>query len=177
MSTLGPRSFAVLSAAGIAGVCLAIVGWNNRATGLVSSLIASQPPPAASASATPGPGSTPTPAGTASPAASATAGATTGPLLSSEPYASYAYQIWPGPVSSNAQLAMAGFTVHVAKSGKGITVSAAQTGQSAGSPHLYPTGAKVYMIDSNLGDEGGSVDYNVSDDGLIVTNAQGQMLQ
>jgi hypothetical protein len=43
--------------------------------------------------------------------------------------------------------------------------------------HFYPGGAKVYALDSNLGDDtGGDTDYNNTDDGLVVTNAQGQVL-
>ena len=43
--------------------------------------------------------------------------------------------------------------------------------------HFYPGGAKVYILDSDLGDDAGpNTDYNDTDDGLIVTNALGQVL-
>jgi hypothetical protein len=72
---------------------------------------------------------------------------------------------------------MAGFVLKVTRQPNGITVSAVQDGEKMTSAsHFYPGGATVYVIDSNLGDEGGSVDYNVTDDGLIVANVQAQVL-
>jgi hypothetical protein len=159
----------VLSIVGIAGVFLGILGWTQRGTGLVAPLVS----PSASPSAASSPPASPSAAasGSASPSAAA------GPALSSQPYASYAYQVWPGARSAKAQLAMAGFVLTVTRQANGITVNAVQDGQKmTGASHFYPGGAKVYVLDSNLGDEGGGVDYNVTDDGLIVTNAQGQVL-
>jgi hypothetical protein len=73
---------------------------------------------------------------------------------------------------------MAGFTLSVTRRGGGIAVSATNDGQALKSAsHFYPGGAKVYVIDSNLGDEGGSVDYDTADDGLAVTNSRGQVLR
>lgn len=143
-----------MSIAGIAGVCLAIVGWTQRGTGVVTPLVAAPP----------------------STAASSTAAA--GPQLSSRPYASYAYQVWPGPLSADGKLALTGFTLTVTRASGGITVKAIQDGTAMSSvSHFYPGGAKVYVLDSSLGDDGGgNVDYDESDDGLVVTNAQGQVL-
>jgi hypothetical protein len=159
----------VLSVAGVAGLAFGILGWTQRGTGLVTPLVSASPSPAASPSAS-APVS-PSVSGSASPSAAA------GPALSSEPFASYAYQVWPGPLSADARLAMAGFGLKVTRQANGITVTAVQDGEKMTSAsHFYPGGAKVYVLDSNLGDEGGSVDYNVTDDGLVVTNAQGQVL-
>jgi hypothetical protein len=157
VSTLGPRGIALLSVAGIAGVILALHGWSQRGTGL----IAGQPAAAPSAA----------------PSATGSAGAATRPALSSEPYASYSYQVWPGPLSAEGKLAMSGFALTVTRHGGGISVKAIQDGEAMTSvSHFYPGGAKVYVIDSNLGDDGGSVDYDTADDGLVVTNSQGQVL-
>jgi len=85
--------------------------------------------------------------------------------------------VWPGPLSADTRLAMAGFVLKVTRQANGITVNAVQDGtKMTGASHFYPGGAKVYVLDSSLGDEGGSVDYNTTDDGLVVTNAQGQVL-
>jgi hypothetical protein len=163
VSALGPRGLTVLSIAGIAGVFLGILGWTQRGTGLVTPLVTGSPSAAASPSA--------------GPSAAASPSAAAGPQLSSEPYAAYAYQVWPGSLTADGRLAMAGFTLTVTRQPGGITVKAVQDGQNmTGASHFYPGGAKVYVLDSSLGDEGGSVDYNVTDDGLIVTNAQGQVL-
>jgi hypothetical protein len=166
VSALGPRGMTVLSVAGIAGVFLGILGWTQRGTGLVASL--------PSASASPSIASSPSAAasGSASPSAAA------GPSLSSEPYASYAYQVWPGPLTADGKLAMSGFVLTVTRKANGINVNAVQDGQKmTNASHFYPGGAKVYVLDSNLGDDdGSSVDYDETDDGLIVTNAQDQVL-
>ncbi len=81
--------------------------------------------------------------------------------------ASSAYQVWPGPPTPNARLAMSGLLLKVTSQANGITVIATQDGQKISSvSHFYPRGAKVYVLHSNRGD----------DDGLVVTNAQGQVL-
>lgn len=163
---MGPRGLTVLSIAGIAGVALGAHGWAQRSTGLVSPLV--NAPPSSSAPAAAG----------SSPAATPSASVTAGPRLSSEPYASYAYQVWPGPLSATASRAMTGWTVTVTRRPGGIIVKAVQNGllMSAVS-HFYPGGAKVYVLESNTGDDGGgNGDYAVADDGLVVTNSQGQVL-
>jgi len=127
-------------------------------------------PPTQSASAPP----TAPPTVTATPSPTAAAG----PQLGTESYASYAYQVWPGPLSANGKLALTGFTLTVTARSGGITVKAIQDGTPMTSvSHFYAHGAKVYVLDSNLADDGGgNVDYDESDDGLVVTNAQGQVL-
>ena len=87
---------------------------------------------------------------TPSPPASAAAG----PELSAEPYASFAYQVWPGPLGAESRLAMAGFVLTVTRRANGIAVNAVQDGtKMTGASHFYPGGAKVYVLDSSLGDE------------------------
>lgn len=86
MSVLGPRGFTVLCIAGITGICLAVVGWTQRDTGLVASAV-TVPSSAATVSGAP-----------SSPGAASSAAA--GPQLSSRPYASFAYQVWPGPLTA-----------------------------------------------------------------------------
>jgi hypothetical protein len=168
VSALGPRGLTVLVIAGIAGALLGIAGWTHRDTGLVAV------PPSAAPSVTPSVTSSASPPGAPG---SASPAATAGPLLSAEPYASFAYQVWPGPLSADARLAMAGFTLTVTRQATGITVRAVQDGQAmTGASRFYAGGAKVYVIDSNLGDEAGRIDYALADDGLVVTNAQGQVL-
>ncbi len=158
----------VLTIAGVAGLAFGILGWTQRGTGLVTPLVSASPSSAATS---------PSASQPATPSPSASASAAAGPELSSLPYASYAYQVWPGPLSAEGRLAMAGFALTVTRQANGITVNAVQNGtKMTGASHFYPGGAKVYVLDSSLGDEGGSVDYNVTDDGLIVTNAQGQVL-
>jgi hypothetical protein len=103
----------------------------------------------------------------------ASAAAAAGPLLSSMPYASFAYLVWPGPVSADGKLAMSRWKLTVTRQAGGITVQAAEDGQSMASvSRFYPGGAKVYILDSDLGaDVAGN-----TNEGLEVTNTQGQVL-
>ena len=159
---MGPRGLTVLSIAGIAGLLFGVVGWKQGGLNPV----AAPSVPASSSSA---------PAATSSPSANATApvSAGAGPLLSSMPYASFAYLVWPGPVSANGKLAMSRWKVTVTKQAGGIAVQAAEDGQSMASvSHFYPGGAKVYILDSNLRANA----PGTTDEGLEVTNAQGQVL-
>ncbi|HET6187237.1 MAG TPA: hypothetical protein VFE59_09565, partial [Trebonia sp.] len=88
-------------------------------------------------------------------------------------YASFAYLVWPGPVSADGKLAMSRWKLTVTRQAGGITVQAAEDGQSMASvSRFYPGGAKVYILDSDLGaDTAGN-----TNEGLEVTNAQGQVL-
>lgn len=159
---MGPRGLTVLSIAGIAGLLFGVVGWKQRGIDLVAA-------PSAPAS------SSPEPAAASSPSATAPVPAATGagPLLSSMPYASFAYQVWPGPVSADGKLAMSRWKLTVTRQPGGIAVQAAEDGQSMASvSHFYPGGAKVYILDSDLS----ANDPGTTNEGLEVTNAQGQVL-
>jgi hypothetical protein len=154
---VGPRGLTVLSIAGIAGLLFSVVGWKQAAVD--------------TAAASPAPAGTSSPSAPATVPASAAAGA--GPLLSSMPYAPFAYLVWPGPVSANGKLAMSRWKLTVTRQADGITVRAAEDGQSMTSvSHFYPGGAKVYILDSDLrADAPGN-----TNEGLEVTNTQGQVL-
>lgn len=71
---------------------------------------------------------------------------------------------------------MTGLTISATRQGHGITVKAGVNGQSAAA-HAYPDGARVYVVETSLGDDSGGSDYNLGDDGLVVTDAAGRILQ
>jgi len=177
---VGRWGIALLAVTGAVGLLLAWHGWTGRAATVAPSL-AGKATPSGHASSTPGPGSSPGPASSpaASPAPTATspAPAAAGPLLSSEPYASASYQVWPGSPSAAAKQALTGLTITVHKRGSGLLVTAGVIGQAAGPPHLYAGGARVYVIEASLGDDSGNADYNLGDDGLVVTDAQGRIVR
>jgi len=199
---VGPRGLAILVLAGIAGILLAILGWSQRGTGLVGTSVGglggpapartsapahtSAPAPATAPASTPAtatePSSQASPAQAsstppaASPSVQPSAKASVGPWLGSEPYASYAYLVWPGTLSATSQQAMSGLTISVTRKAGGISVVAGVTGQQLPPAQFYPGGAKVYVIESALGDDSGQLDYNLGDDGLVVTNGQGQIV-
>jgi hypothetical protein len=56
-------------------------------------------------------------------------------------------------------------------------VRAGVAGQPTGPAHFYANGRGVYVIESSLGDDTAGVDYNLGDDGLVVTDAHGRILQ
>ena len=182
---VGPRGIAVLALAAIAGLALAIVGWSQRSTGLVATSVGGLGGGSAHASTTAAPTARSTPRADATPSSSATqaapsaqpsATASIGPLLGSEPYASFAFLVWPGTVSTAAQQALSGLTIRVTRQAGGIAVVAGVTGQPLPPARFYPLGGKVYVLESNLGDDSADVDYNLGDDGLVVTTAQGHIV-
>ena len=190
---VGPRGLAILVLAGIAGILLAILGWSQRGTGLVGTSVGglggpapartsapahtSAPAPATAPASTPATATEPSSqASSTRPAVQPSAKASVGPWLGSEPYASYAYLVWPGTLSATSQQAMSGLTISVTRKAGGISVVAGVTGQQLPPAQFYPGGAKVYVIESALGDDSGQLDYNLGDDGLVVTNGQGQIV-
>jgi len=182
---IGFRGLTVLLIAGLAGIGLAVLGWSQRYTGLVANAVGGLG--SASAPATPAasprpatPAASPRSAATApqaGPSAASSAPASPGPLLSSEPYAQYAYLEWPGTPSVAAQQAASGLTISVTRQPGGIAVRAGVVGQPTGPAHFYANGRSVYVIESSLGDDAANVDYNLGDDGLVVTDAHGRILQ
>ncbi|NNN18442.1 MAG: hypothetical protein HKL84_01170 [Acidimicrobiaceae bacterium] len=101
-----------------------------------------------------------------------------GPLLSSTQYASVSYRIYPGPESSQAKTATAGFNISVKLSGSNEIVSVSVPGSSsAPQTSTFPKGDSVYFVETSLGDDSGTSDYNAGDDGIIVTNSQGRIVE
>jgi hypothetical protein len=158
---LGLRQTLVLAAAGALGGVLAVHGWSARHS---PTLLGSQAS-AARASAPARASSSPSAAVSSS-----------GPTLRSQSFASYAYLVWPGRPDRAARAALAGLSVTVHRQGTGLSVLAGVNGQQQGPPHYYPLGAHVYVIEASLGDDSGNSDYNLGDDGLVVTDAHGRIV-
>lgn len=188
---VGFRGVALLGIAAATGIALGVHGWSNRHHGVVPTLAGSSPPAASAAASprpaapapssnAPSPSSSPAsqgPVASSPPAHTSSPAASPGPKLSSQSYAPYAFQVWPGPVSQAARAAETGLVIKVTKSGSGIEVTAGVAGQKAAPPKLYPTGVKVYVIEAALGDDSGNSDFNLGDDGLVITDSQGRIVQ
>lgn len=185
--TIGARGVALLAVTAVVGIVLANHGWSNRNNGVPPAGAAiGGPAPSASApspsspATSPGPRQGPTAGPTTGPSKAPSRGPTPeptpGPKLSSQSYASYAYQVWPGTLSAAAKAAETGLMISVRRQGTGISVSAGVVGQPAPTARYYPTGTRVYVIEASLGDDSGNSDYNLGDDGLVVTDAQGRIL-
>jgi hypothetical protein len=71
---------------------------------------------------------------------------------------------------------MTGLSISVHKTGSGVSVTAGVSGRP-GAPHTYPGGARVYVVEASMGDEAGNADYNLGDDGVVVTDARGRLVQ
>jgi hypothetical protein len=85
--------------------------------------------------------------------------------------------VWPGTQDAAARAALTGLTVKVIRQGSGIMVTAGVVGQPANAPRFYAHGAVVYVVEASLGDDSGNSDYSLGDDGLVVTDARGRILQ
>lgn len=178
--TVGVRGIALLAASGVVGIVLAVHGWSVRHDGLPPTLAGPQgslsPSAAATHASSGAPTQGPPSSGQASPP-SPTASPAAGPKLSSEPYARYAFQVWPGPMSHAAHAAMTGLVVVVHRHGSGINVTAGAVGQPKGAPAFYPAGAKVYVVEAALGDDSNNTDLNFGDDALVVTDSLGRVVR
>ena len=107
---------------------------------------------------------------------SSTPAQTLGPPLSSSQYAPYAYQIYPGTPSQQAQAALSGIDFHVTPGKTSFTISVGATGGSSQSS-TFPNGDKVYVVEASFGDDSGSADYSYGDDTILETNAAGRIVQ
>ena len=171
--SIGPGGFALLSVAAVAGIALGVHGWSTRHTPAALGSIGAS---AATAGARPGTSAGARPP--ARPSGTPTSPASTpGPLLSSQSYAQYAFQVWPGRLSPAARAAETGLEIAARRQGSGLEVSAGVSGQPASAPHVYPAGARVYVIEASLGDDSGTSDYNLGDDGIVVTDAHGRIIR
>jgi len=172
----GPLGLALLAVTALAGVALAVHGWSGRYSGLPAGALAGSSPSRAASAGPSAPA-----AGSSAPAATPSSpGASPGgpgPLLSAQSYSQYSFKVWPGTPDAAAQAALTGLTVKVVRQGSGIMVTAGVAGQAAGTPHFYAHGAVVYVVEASLGDDSGNSDYSLGDDGLVVTDARGRIMQ
>jgi hypothetical protein len=183
---VGPRGWLLIAATGLVGVGLAVHGYGRGAV-LGSGTAGIGAPVATSGGSSP---TVPTPSSTAPSSSSSTTvpakgssptsgppAQKLGPLLSSTQYAQYAYQVYPGPESSRTRQATAGFDIQVTSQAGTIHLSVSVPGNGQAQTASYPAGDRVYFIEATLGDDSGNSDYSFGDDGVVVTNAQGYLVQ
>jgi hypothetical protein len=175
--TIGSRGMGLLAAVAVAGIVLAVHGWTGRHNGRAPGIGSAVAGPSASPSrpAATGPPAHTSPASGQSPVSSSPT--TPGPRLSAQSYASYSYRIWPGPISSAAKAAGTGLAITVRRHGSGIMVTAGVAGQAPQPARFYQSGTSVYVIEATMGDDSSNSDFNLGDDGLVVTDSQGRILQ
>lgn len=175
--SVGPRGITLLVVTAVAGIALGAHGWLGRQSGVTSgalggsgssSSLGSPPSPAAASPSAAGPnGSSP----------GRRSASRVGPALRSQSYASYAFQVWPGRPSPAAKSAMTGLSITVGRTASGLSVRAGVTSQQQAPARSYVGGARVYVVEASMGDEAGGSDYNLGDDGLVVTDAHGRIVR
>ncbi len=179
---IGRNGVIILAVAAVGSIGLAFHGYGHGLSSNGASLpVASAAAPSTSAK----PSTSSTASTTAASSGAASKGSTTsktavklGPVLSSTQYASVSYRIYPGPESAQAKAATAGFNISVKLSGNSEIVSVSVPGSSS-TPQTstFQKGDSIYFIETSLGDDSGNSDYSGGDDGIIVTNSQGRIVE
>jgi len=100
-----------------------------------------------------------------------------GPLLREMWYASRAYQVFPAMPSAQTDRALTGFRLSfqdVSPTSAEVTVTDLQdnTTQTA----TFGRTDRLYFIETRMGDDGFDGETNLSDDGFVLTDAQGHII-
>lgn len=130
-------------------------------------------------STTPSSSSTSTSSSSSSTSSSSASSSSRGPLLSSTPYAAYAYEVYPATPSGQAITAEDGFSVTVHRA-SGSTVLLDVQSQFSGGPSLKKqvlATDRVYWVETSYGDDAPGQDANLGDDGVVLTDAHGYITQ
>ena len=85
--------------------------------------------------------------------------------------------MWPGTPTATARAAETGLVIKVNGQGSGISVAAGVAGQPLPAATFFPGGARVYVIEESMGDDSQDSDFNLGDDGLVVTDSHGRILR
>lgn len=98
-------------------------------------------------------------------------------LFSATQYASYSYQIYPGPMSSQARAAFSGYNMSTSTLVNGsvlinITVNGMPNHQSV----VVKPNYKLYIIETSMGDDSPNFDSSLGDDGFALVNATGYLV-
>jgi len=176
---VGRRGAVAVSVAAVAAALLAVHGYGNPGSlgvGASGALPTGHGSPSSSGS---GGAPTASPSASASSAPSPSAAATPGPLLSSTQYAGYTYQLYPGTPSVTARQALAGFSFTASPSNGSVqfTLNSLAGGPPPVNKKAYPAGDHIYFVEANFGDDSGNSEYNFGDDGVVVTDASGHVVQ
>lgn len=101
-----------------------------------------------------------------------------GQLLSTSQFGPISYQIYPSRSSSAVQAAEDGFTIHVAPTSGGMLLISIKS-QFPGGPSLQQKALgtdHVYWVEANYGDDAPGQDGNLGDEGVLLTDAQGYIV-
>ncbi len=98
-------------------------------------------------------------------------------LFSSTPYAPYSYVVYPGPVSSQAQAALAGFNLTATTlANSSALISIALLGSAQSQSLTLQPGYRLYIVEATFGDDGYHFDSSLGDDGFVVVDPNGYVV-
>ena len=99
-------------------------------------------------------------------------------LLSNTQYFPYAYQVYPGPTSPQAQAALAGFNLSSTTLQNGTTkVTVTLVGTSQYQSFMLRPDYKLYIIETSMGDDNFHFDSSLGDDGFVAVDPNGYVAQ
>ncbi|HET7265806.1 MAG TPA: hypothetical protein VFL28_14165 [bacterium] len=177
---------AVVALAGLVGVGLGVDGTQApRLHTAISGIGAphASAPAASPASAAPvrqTPASRPPeparPSAPPAPAAPAAAAPPVGPLLADTRYGAYAYQVYPGSMSTDTQQALTGFQLTFRPAGSGTVEVTAEMPDGTTQTARFASTDRLYFIETRMGDDGFGGETNLGDDGFVLTDAAGHIV-
>ncbi len=95
-------------------------------------------------------------------------------LFASTQYAPYSYQIYPSPISQQAQSALAGFNItSTALQNSSTEVKLSLSGTNQYQTLILKPNYKLYIIETTFGDDGYRFDSSLGDDGFVVVDPNG----
>jgi hypothetical protein len=168
----------VLRATGTSGAMPANV------SGLASARAQPSPSPTAVVSAPAAAAATPAPTTQtqAQPSAAApttpSAPATTGTLFASWRYRQYAFQVYPGPINSDAQKALSGFDLSVQDQGSTVLLTfKALSSRYQDATITVDKANTAYFVETSMRDDPNNQENELNDDGVVMVDPQGHLLQ
>ncbi len=98
-------------------------------------------------------------------------------LFSTTQYAAYSYQIYPGPISQQAQAALAGFnmTSGIGQNGTAI-LNITLIGTSQYQLLTVKPNYKLYIVETSFGDDSYHFDSSLGDDGFVMVDPNGYVV-
>lgn len=95
-------------------------------------------------------------------------------LFSRTQYYPYSYVIYPGPISQQAQSALAGFNLtSTVLQNKTTKVTLGIIGTSQFQSMMLKPGYKLYIIETSFGDDAYHFDSSLGDDGFVLVDPNG----
>jgi hypothetical protein len=184
-----PQNTVLALRVGSAGALVAgllVLALVLRATGTsgagpvnVGGLASARAQPSPTAAATPQPtvpqtaqaGSTPAPATSPS-------SANTGILFADWQYKRSSFQIYPGPIGSDAQTALSGFDVSVQDQGStAVLTFKALSSRYHDATVTLDKGNSAYFVETSMRDDPNGQENELNDDGVVVVDPQGYILK